>query len=123
MAEIDSITFSITRTSYPTGHICSIDYSYSLRVHASEPEADATFHVSAVLYGDDMLRDKHIGAPAYDNHLITVNEPMPINRSFAVPCEILDEAVGEDRIFLKIYALGDKGQVVEARSETIKDWF
>ena len=123
MASIDSITFSITRTSYPTGHICSIDYSYALRFTDQEIERNLNYNISVALYGDDLLRDKHIGEPAYDAHIVSINEPMPIKRSFAVSCDILDEAIGEDKVFMKIFAVSSAGDVVSAKSETIKDWF
>jgi hypothetical protein len=120
---IDSVTFSINRTSYPTGHICSINYSYFLRFAEKEVENDVSFQVSVALYGDDLLRNKHIGETVYDSHVITSIEPMPIERSFAVACDILDEAVGEDKIFLKIIATRSDGEIITARSATVKDWF
>jgi hypothetical protein len=123
MASINSITFSITRTSYPTGHICSIDYSYYLRIDEEEFDQHESFNISVALFGDDLLFDKHIGDTAYDAHVISVTEPMPVKRSFAVDCSTLNEAIGEDRVFIKIYAVSNTGQVVDSRSETIRDWF
>jgi hypothetical protein len=123
MATIDSITFSITRTSYPTGHICSVDYSYFLRIDESEFEHHDVFRVSVVLYGDDWLFDKHVGEPVYDVHEIGVTDPMPVTRSFAVDCSVLNEAVGADKIFIKIQAESGVGQVISGRSETVRDWF
>lgn len=123
MSSIDSITFSITRTSYPTGHICSIDYSYFLRLDNPDLAHNLSYNVTVSLYGDDVLRDKQIGDPSYDSHIITVNEPMPIKRNFALPCEVLDEAVGKDKVFIQIYAVSNEGKMMSARSETVKDWF
>jgi hypothetical protein len=123
MACIDSITFSITRTSYPTGHICSIDYSYFLRIVEEEFDHHESFNVSVVLFGDDLLYDKHIGDIAYDAHQISVTEPMPVKRSFAVDCTVLNEAIGADRVFMKIHAVSNTGHTVTSRSETIRDWF
>lgn len=123
MASIDSITFSITRTSYPTGHICSIDYSYFLRIDEEEFEHHDAFNISVVLYGDDLLFDKHIGEVTYDAHEISVTEPMPVKRSFAVDCDILNEAIGEDKVFIRIHAVSNSGAIVTSRSETVRDWF
>ncbi|WP_455206052.1 hypothetical protein [Kaarinaea lacus] len=123
MAAIDSITFSITRTSYPTGHICSIDYSYFLRIDDNEFEHHQSYNISVMLFGDDLLRDKPIGDSVYDVHTIDVDEPMPVNRQFAVDCDVLDEALGEDKIFIKISAVSNSGEIISAKSETIKDWF
>ena len=123
MAIIDSITFSITRTSYPTGHICSIDYSYYIRIDEDEFQHHEAFNISVAFYGDDLLRDKHIGEPAYDAHEITVTEPMPVKRSFAVDCKVLNEAIGQDKVFIKVFAVSNTGKVIAGRSDTIKDWF
>ena len=123
MAAIDTITFSITRTSYPTGHICSIDYSYYLRIDEAEFEQHDVFNVSVRLYGDDFLFDKHIGQAMYDVHVIGVTESMPVKRSFAVDCSVLNEAIGTDKVFIEIHATSSLGQSVTARSETVRDWF
>lgn len=123
MASIDSITFSITRTSYPTGHICSIDYSYFLRIDEEEFEHHEVFNVSVVLFGDDLLFDRHIGDTVYDAHVVSVTDNMPVKRSFAVDCAVLNEAIGEDRVFVKIHAVSNTGQTITSRSETIRDWF
>lgn len=123
MAVIDSITFSITRTSYPTGHICSVDYSYFLRIDDAEFEHHDVFYVSVHLFGDDWLFDKHLGDEGYDAHEISVTEPMPVKRSFAVDCSVLNEAMGEDKVFIKIQAVSNVGQVISSRSETVRDWF
>jgi hypothetical protein len=48
---------------------------------------------------------------------------MPVKRSFAVDCSTLNEAIGADRVFIKIFAVSNTGQVVSSRSETIRDWF
>jgi len=123
MAVIDTITFSITRTSYPTGHICSVEYSYFLRVDETEYEHHDVFNVSVHLFGDDWLFDKHLGHDAYDTHMVGVREPMPVKRKFALDCSVLNEAFGEDKLFIKIQAVASTGQVVTGRSETVRDWF
>lgn len=123
MAVIDSITFSITRTSYPTGHICSVDYSYFLRIDEAEYEHHDVFDISVQLFGDDWLFDKHLGRDTYDAHVVGVRDPMPVRRKFAVDCTVLNEAVGEDKVFIKIEAVSNTGQVVVGRSETVRDWF
>ena len=123
MASLDSITFSITRISYSTGHICSIDYSYFLRIDEQEFERQEVFDVKVELFGDDLLFDKHLGDVAYDTHVITVTEPMPVRRRFALDCKILNEAIGEDRVYIKIYAISNMGQICSICSETIRDWF
>ena len=123
MISIDSVDFSITRTSFSTGHICSIDYSYALRIDKEKYFAGVSFSVCVVLYGDDLLRDKPLGSPPYDTHVINRDEKMPVKRHFAMSCDILDEAVGEDRIFIKICVASSDGEYLSERSATIHDWF
>jgi hypothetical protein len=123
MAAIDSITFSITRTSHPTGHICRVDYSYFLRINEAEFEHHDVFNVSVHLFGDDWLFDKHLGHELYDAHVIGVMDSMPVSRGFVVDCSVLNEAFGEDKVFIKIHAVSSTGQVIEAKSETVRDWF
>ena len=123
MASIDSLTFSITRTSFPDGHICSIEYSYYLHIDKEKYYHDVAFNISASLYGDDLTHEKMIGTPPYDVHMITKQDSQPVSRKFIVPCEILDEAVGEDRIFLKLHIADSEGDLITEKSATVKDWF
>jgi hypothetical protein len=47
----------------------------------------------------------------------------PIERSFIVPCEILNEAIGLDEIYLDIVAHGSNGAKLLAQTPTIKEHF
>jgi len=123
MANLDSVTFSITRTSFPDGHICTIEYSYYLHIDPQKYIDDVTFSISVSLYGDDLLHEKLIGNPPYDVHVITKTDSQPIQRKFVVPCEILDEAIGEDKVFLKIFVTTSEGEHITEKSATVKDWF
>ncbi|MDH5326265.1 MAG: hypothetical protein OEZ68_08775 [Gammaproteobacteria bacterium] len=123
MISVDSVDFSITRTSFVSGHICSIDYSYALRIDKEKYQAGVSFSVCVILFGDDLLRDKPLGSPPYDTHVVERDAVMPVKRSFAMPCEILDEAVGEDKIFIKICVAASDGEFLYERSATIHDWF
>ena len=123
MAKIESLTFSITRTSYPVGHICRIDYSYYLAIDAQQFRHGDAFSVVVELHGDDMLYDQTLGEPAYDPHVVDPNTPMPVARNFLVQCELLDEALGTDKIYIKLVIKSSEGEVLSARSATVKDRF
>lgn len=123
MAKIDSLTFSITRTSYPDGHICSVEYCYYLYIDPEQYAHDDTFNVSVELHGAEPLHDKKIGDPFYDAHVINKKEKMPKTRTFTVPCDVLNEAWGEDHIYLKIYVISSTGEVINQKTATISDWF
>lgn len=123
VANIKSLNFTITRTSHSVGHICTVDYSYYLQIDATEYRHDDAFSVMVELHGDDMLLDQSLGKRFYDAHVVDRGQQMPINRSFVVPCEILDEALGTDRIYLKLVIKSSEGQVLTAKSATIADRF
>lgn len=123
MAKLDSITFSITRTSFPDGHICSVNYSYYLHASKQEYADQCSYTVEVGLFGDDLLHGKPLGDPPYDVHVVDANEPMPVERQFAVNCDLLNETWGEDKIYLKIHVQSSRGERIVQRSATIKDWF
>lgn len=123
MAEIKWLTFSITRTSHPVGHICRVDYSYELYIDPDQYEHQDTFTVSAELYGDDLSMDQPLGEEYYDAHLVRMDTAMPVKRDFIVPCDVLDEKLGKDKIFLQLVVKSSAGEVFTAKSDTIKDRF
>jgi hypothetical protein len=123
MAKIESLTFSITRTSYPDVSICSVEYSYYLHIDAKQYVHDDSFSICVELHGDDILHDKRIGESSYDSHVVNKLDEMPQTRSFSVPCEVLDEAWGEDRVYLKIYVQSSGGEVITQKTATIREWF
>ena len=123
MAKIESLTFSITRTSYPDASVCSVEYSYYLHIDAEQFVHDDSFSISVELHGDDLLHDKRIGEPSYDSHVVNKLNKMPQTRSFSVPCEVLDEAWGEDKVYLKMYVQSSGGEVISEKTATIREWF
>ena len=123
MATIDSLTFSITRTSFPDGHICSVDYSYFLHIDSQNYHTDTSFSITAELYGDDLMHDKLLGSAPFDSHVVDKHTHQPVERRFGLPCDVLDEAWGEDRIYLKLYISASDGTLITEKSATIKDWF
>lgn len=123
MANVNSFTFSITRISFPDGHICSIDYSYYLKIDPKKYYEDVSFSIGIELCGKDLLHDKSLGTPPYDSHMIDKNTPQPVSRKFVVPCDTLDENWGADHIYLKIYVSTSDGELITEKSATIEDWF
>lgn len=123
MAQIESLDFSITRTSFPDGHVCSVEYSYYLVLDIQQYNVDETFSIGVELHGDDLMHDKVIGSPPYDTHMVSTKDKMPLKRTFAVDCDILDEAWGQDRIYLRIYVHSSRGERLTEKTATIKDWF
>lgn len=123
MANIESLTFSITRTSSPAGHICRVDYIYYLHIDADEYEQGDSFSVVVELRGDDVAHDQSLGKQVFDAHVIQRDHKMPVERGFIVPCEILNEALGVDQVYLKLIVQSSEGELITARSGVIKDRF
>ncbi|WP_455201923.1 hypothetical protein [Kaarinaea lacus] len=123
MATIKSLIFTITRSSHAVGHICTVEYSYYLQIAAAEYHHDDAFSVVVELHGEDMLLDQTLGNRFYDAHVVDRAQEMPVSRNFVVPCEILDEALGTDKIYLKLVIKSSEGEVLTAKSETIADRF
>ena len=123
MAKIEALTFSIERTSFPGGHVCNVVYSYYLHTDPEQYKHGDTFSVAVELHGDDVVYDKTLGESFYDAHVLDRNSPMPMERRFIVPCEVLDEALGNDRIYMKLLIRSSEGELLAARSGTVVDRF
>ena len=123
MATIDALTFTITRTSHPVGHICEVEYSYSLDIEPERFLAGDGFSVVVQLHAEDTVFDQFLGQRFYDAHVVDHQQAMPVKRRFMVPCEVLDEELGVDRIYLKLIVKSSDGEVLSQRSATIKDRF
>ena len=123
MAKIKSFTFTITRTSHSVGHICEVEYSYYLETNTAEYHHDDAFSALVELHGADMILDQSLGKRFYDAHVVDRNQQMPVKRNFVVPCEILDAALGTDRIYLKLIIKSSEGEVLTENSATIADRF
>lgn len=123
MATVDSLTFSITRTSFPDGHICSVDYSYFLHIDSAKYHAEASFSITVELYGNDLMHDKLLTLNPLDPHVVDRRTAQPVERRFVLPCETLDEAWGEDRIYLKLSIQASDGEHITETSATVRDWF
>lgn len=123
MSFISYVTLSITRTSLPEGHICRIDYSYYLDTDRFAYLSNESFSVGCELYGHHLAHDEDIGEHVYDVHTVSSHDPMPVTRSFLVPCEVLNEKIGRDSIYIRVFVNGSNGERFAALSPVIKDWF
>lgn len=123
MTAIDTLTFMITRTSHPVGHICEVQYSYYLSIEPGRFLEGDGFSVVVQLHAEDSLIDQYLGKRFYDAHVIDRQQAMPVKRRFTVPCEVLDEALGVDRIYLKLIVKSSDGEVLSQRSATVEDRF
>ena len=123
MAKIEALTFTIERTSFPGGHVCNVVYSYYLHIDAQQYQHGDSFSVVVELHGDDVIYDHTLGERFYDAHVLDRDIPIPVERKFIVPCEVLDEALGNDRIYMKLLIKSSEGELLAARSGTIVDRF
>ena len=123
MAKIEALTFGIERTSFPGGHICNVVYSYYLHIDPQQYQHGDSFNVVVELHGDDVIYDRTLGERFYDAHVLDRNIPMPVERRFIVPCEALDESLGNDRIYMKLLIKSSEGELLAARSGTVVDRF
>ena len=92
-------------------------------IDADQYAHDDTFNISVELHGDDRLIDKRLGEPVYDSHVVSKKDDMPKTRTFSLPCDVLNEAWGEDHVYLKLYVVSSAGEVLTERTATISDWF
>ncbi|WP_455366557.1 hypothetical protein [Kaarinaea lacus] len=123
MATIDTLTFTITRTSHAVGHLCQVEYSYYLTIDPEHYRLGDGFSVVVQLHGENALLDQSLGKRFYDAHVVDMQQAMPVTRSFGVPCEVLDESLGVDRIYLKLIVKSSDGEVLSQKSATVKDRF
>lgn len=123
MSLISYVTFSITRTSFPEGNICRIDYNYHLSFDRFAYATSEKFEVSCEVFGHHLLHDEGLGDHVYDTHTVTRQDPLPISRTFLIPCEILNERIGRDAIYLRVSARGANGETFSALSQTVRDSF
>jgi len=122
MASFVEIGFSIDRSSFPAGSICTINYHYFLQCDAYEIDHSMGFSLWCEVWGNERLGKKML-AGALDNHTLVAATNLQQTRSFVIQCELLDDRLGEDNIYLLIKAHASNGVMVQARSPLIKEHF
>lgn len=123
MSVIDYVTLSINRCSMPQGHLCRIDYTYHISADKASYSRSSRFHVECEVCGKTLLGEKRLGTEFFDSHDIASHDAMPVHRGFLIDCGLLDEAVGEDAIFVRLHVLGDHGDKFVAESPVVCDYF
>ena len=124
MAILQDAHFHIVRDTLEAGSICEIQYRYVLHCEKREIEQDMTFDFGVVLWGQHIVGDEPLGSGAYDIHTYTAaHSLLEVQRHFVVPCEILNEAVGLDEIFLTIICRSPGGEEVTIQTPSVSDHF
>lgn len=123
MAEIQDLSFHILRDSMELGSICEIRYHYTLECAPLECDSDAVFKVRAEVWGRNPFVDKRVGRESYDMHELSTHPSQQINRSFIIPCKLLDVEMGEDEIYLQIFVVDPLGREKSYTTGIIKDHF
>lgn len=123
MAKFKQITFYIDRSSYPVGSVCSIHYEYFLSFDAEEINAATPFHVYCELWGINVIREKRLTQDQYDVHEFEAKHSIDLARAFVVPCDLLNEKLGEDYLFIKLKLVKDGVIIDEIKSDEVHDSF
>jgi len=123
MAIISNVVLTIERATHADGSICTIFYSYDILCDAKEQELGIGFSVWVELWGKDLLFDDLLGDLMYDTHSVSAQHRISQNRHFVVPCDILDEDIGTDEIYLKVNATSTLGITMSALSPILRDRF
>lgn len=123
MSAIEYVNISITRSSMPEGSLCRVDYAYLMQVDAADYSGGVTYAVSCELCGTHPLFDEELGNHLYDEHSVAAATPMPVVRSFLVPCTLLNERWGKDSIYVRVLVRSSTGKEFSAESPRVRDHF
>lgn len=123
MARFKQVTFYIDRSTFSLGSVCYVNYEYYIAFDSDEISNEEKFRISVEIWGDDLLVEKRLTNTVFDKHYIVAKNSFHLSRSFTVPCEILNEKVGEDRLYI-VLRMEMGGELVDSiRSKQIKDSF
>lgn len=123
MPKISDVHFHISRDTYEFASLCSIHYHYQLDCVEEEIAAAASFTVWVEVWGKGTLSNLIIGDITYDSHNPICRQSQQVRREFSIPCELLDEAIGKDRIFLKVCLTSSLGLDLCCASPVLEDHF
>lgn len=123
MARFKQVTFYIDRSTFSLGSVCYVNYEYYIAFDPDEISNEVKYKISVEIWGDDVLVEKRLSKIVYDKHHIVAKKGFELSRSFNVPCEILNEKVGEDRLYI-VLRMELNGELVDSiRSKQVKDSF
>ena len=124
MASLQDAHFHIVRDTLEAGSICEIQYRYVLHCDKREIELGVSFDCCVVLWGQHIVGDEPLGSGAYDVHRLKAGHSLlELQRQFVVPCDILNEAVGLDEIFLTIICRSSSGEEITIQTPSVRDHF
>lgn len=123
MALITSVDMSIQRISFVAGSICSIRYSYIMQCDELEVENKMGYIVWCELWGRELFGDRLLGEAIFDSHSVVADHQVRNKREFTVPCEILNDRVGPDELYIKVKAESTLCVEFEGQSPIVKDAF
>ncbi len=123
MSQLSDIRLVIQRDSHPAGSICTIHYGYTLSCDARDVAAGHYYRVEVELRDEEPILDMHLGKLDYDRHLLQAQDRISQSRSFTVPCEMLNAEMGRDEIYVVVRVTTPAGELLEERSEVIRERF
>lgn len=123
MSVLDYVTIAITRSSFPEGAICRIDYSYYLNSDRAAYFGNTHFLVECEVWAKDLLREKMLAEHRFDKHTVDARDAMPVQRSFLIPCETLNERIGKDHLFLRLFVQAGNGETFFHASPIVNEHF
>ncbi len=123
MAKFRQIGFHIDRNSYSAGSVCTINYDYFVAFDQQELSNKTRFSVYCELWGANLLNEKQLSEIRYDSHEFEATHAINFSRNFVVPCDLLNEKLGEDYLFIKLKLYNNYSLVDEIKSEEVHDSF
>lgn len=123
MPKLTDVRFHINRDTFEFASVCTIHYSYCLECAAEELDSSAHFTVWVEVWGKGTLSNMIIGDITYDSHNPTLQNQQQVSRQFGIPCELLNEALGKDRLFLKVCLTSNLGIDICCASPVLEDSF
>lgn len=123
MAKFKQVTLYIDRSSFSLGSVCFVNYEYFISFNTDEIADEAKYQISCELWGDDVFVEKILSDDVFDKHIIVARQGFHLSRSFNVPCELLNEKVGEDKVYIIVNMKRDGVLVDSIRSKVVRDSF
>ncbi|MDX1812546.1 MAG: hypothetical protein R3240_11395, partial [Gammaproteobacteria bacterium] len=105
------------------GSVCALHYEYFLSFDAEDMASEEPYIVYCELWGLNAVREKALSEEKFDAHEFMAKHSMDLARSFAIPCSLLNEKLGEDHLFIKLYLVHNRHLLDQIKSEIVSDRF
>lgn len=124
MAILRDAYFHIGRDTLEVGSICEIQYQYVLCFEENEIALNMGIECRVVLWGVHLVGDAPLGKGFYDIHNhVAKQTSLEEKRRFVVPCEILNDTLGLDEIYLSIICQMSSGEQLSIKTSSVIDHF